>query len=287
MGGLPSSSRALSTAAAQPFNLSDIGEGISEVEIVQWFVKAGDRVEEFDRLVEVQSDKATVEITSPLVGTITSLAYEAGAMAQTGSPLLHIVVEPDEDDAAAPAPAAAAPAAAAPAAAAAAPAAAAAVTSGGKVLATPATRAMAMRHGLDLGVVPGTGKDGRVTKEDVINHMNGVAPAAPAAAAAAAPPAPAAPAAAAAPAAPLPVATLKSAPLTEDRVEPIRGIRKAMFTQMTAALAVPHFGFKDEVRSRPCAMRHAARRMRVGGCQTCESHLEPGPAHHVALSTTL
>lgn len=63
-GGLRSvlarSSRALST---KPFNLSDIGEGIAEVEVLQWFVNEGDSVEQFDKLCEVQSDKATVEIT--------------------------------------------------------------------------------------------------------------------------------------------------------------------------------------------------------------------------------
>ena len=236
--------RWLSSAAATPFKLADIGEGISEVEITEWFVKEGDKIDEFDRLCEVQSDKATVEITSPYECTIQSLAYAVGDMAKVGQPLLHMVIEGEEAPAAAPA-AAAAAAAAGPAAAASggAPSAAAAAT-GGKVLATPATRHMAKQHNLDLGTVAGTGRDGRVTKEDVLAYMSGAAPAVAAAAPAAA--APAAPAAA--PAAPLPAATLKSvAPLAEDRIEPIKGIRKAMFAQMTAALSVPSFGFSDEV----------------------------------------
>jgi len=241
--------RWLSSVAPTPFKLADIGEGISEVEITEWFVKVGDKIDEFDRLCEVQSDKATVEITSPHECTIQSLEYAVGDMAKVGTPLLHMVIEGEDAPAAAPA---AAAAAAAPAAAASsgAPSAAAAAT-GGKVLATPATRHMAKQHNLDLGTVAGTGRDGRVTKEDVLAYMSGAAPAVAAAApaVAAAAPAAAAPAApAAAPAAPLPAATLKSvAPLAEDRIEPIKGIRKAMFAQMTAALSVPSFGFADEV----------------------------------------
>jgi 2-oxoisovalerate dehydrogenase E2 component (dihydrolipoyl transacylase) len=241
--------RWLSSVAPTPFKLADIGEGISEVEITEWFVKVGDKIDEFDRLCEVQSDKATVEITSPHECTIQSLEYAVGDMAKVGTPLLHMVIEGEDAPAAAPA---AAAAAAVPAAAASsgAPSAAAAAT-GGKVLATPATRHMAKQHNLDLGTVAGTGRDGRVTKEDVLAYMSGAAPAVAAAApaVAAAAPAAAAPAApAAAPAAPLPAATLKSvAPLAEDRIEPIKGIRKAMFAQMTAALSVPSFGFADEV----------------------------------------
>merc|ERR1719231_2212072 len=75
--------------SSKPFNLADIGEGIAEVEVMQWFVKAGDKVEQFDKLCEVQSDKATVEITSPFVGSIVSLEYAVGDTAKTGSPLLH------------------------------------------------------------------------------------------------------------------------------------------------------------------------------------------------------
>ena len=75
--------------SAKAFNLADIGEGIAEVEVMQWFVKAGDTVEQFDKLVEVQSDKATVEITSPFVGSITSLEYATGDVAKVGTALLH------------------------------------------------------------------------------------------------------------------------------------------------------------------------------------------------------
>ena len=60
------------------FNLADIGEGIAEVEILQWFVKPGDKIEEFDKICEVQSDKATVEIKSPFAGVVKRLYYEVG-----------------------------------------------------------------------------------------------------------------------------------------------------------------------------------------------------------------
>ena len=244
------SSRALSSKA---FNLSDIGEGIAEVEVMQWFVKPGDTVEQFDKLCEVQSDKATVEITSPFVGTIVSLEYAVGDTAATGTALLQWA--PAGGDAApeAPAPEAATPAApaaaAAPASAAAAPAAPAAATSrNGKVLATPATRALAKEHGIDLSVIPGTGRDGRVTKEDIMGYLAGGRPAVPAAAAPAAASVPTAAAAPAKPATMAPPPRAASGGPPADTTEPIKGIRKAMMTQMNLANQVPCFLLCDEVR---------------------------------------
>ena len=76
-----------------PFLLADIGEGIAEVELLQWFVEPGMRVQQFDRVCEVQSDKATVEITSRFDGVIDSLNGQVGDMISVGSPLLHIAVE--------------------------------------------------------------------------------------------------------------------------------------------------------------------------------------------------
>ena len=70
--------------ATKPFLLHDIGEGIAEVEVLQWFVKAGDTVQQFDKICEVQSDKATVEISSPIEGTIESIAYSVGDTAEVG-----------------------------------------------------------------------------------------------------------------------------------------------------------------------------------------------------------
>src|SRR5215467_4228622 len=87
--------------------LPDIGEGIAEGEIVRWLVKAGDAVKEDQPLVEVMTDKASVEIPSPRTGTIAALHAEEGAMVPVGSVIISIAVAGE-------APAAAPPGASAP-----------------------------------------------------------------------------------------------------------------------------------------------------------------------------
>jgi 2-oxoisovalerate dehydrogenase E2 component (dihydrolipoyl transacylase) len=70
--------------AVLPFKLADIGEGIAEVELMKWFVKTGDSVKSFDRICEVQSDKATVEITSRYDGVITKVHHDEGSIVKVG-----------------------------------------------------------------------------------------------------------------------------------------------------------------------------------------------------------
>lgn len=76
------------------FNLSDIGEGIREVIVKEWFVKVGDKVSQFDNICEVQSDKASVTITSRYDGIITKLYHEVDNTALVGKALVEI----DTDD---------------------------------------------------------------------------------------------------------------------------------------------------------------------------------------------
>lgn len=222
--------------------LPDIGEGIAEVEVLQWFVKPGDSVEQFDKLCEVQSDKATVEITSPSQGVISSLEYQVGSIAKTGTALLFFAGEASGDASIAATSSSAPVSAATPA-----PAAQASVAKD-KVLSTPATRALAKRLGIDLSTIVGTGKGGRVTKEDVHASIAGgtLAAAAPAAAPTPAPAAAAMPTRTPTPT-PASPAVARVVPQAEDKLVPIRGIRKAMFAQMTDALKVPHFNYCDEV----------------------------------------
>jgi 2-oxoisovalerate dehydrogenase E2 component (dihydrolipoyl transacylase) len=186
--------------------MPDIGEGIAEVELVEWYVKVGDAVAEDKVLADVMTDKATIEIPSPVVGKVVALGGVAGQVMAVGSDLIRIEVEGAGNvsagsgaaagAAAAPSPApaptststststapAAPPAAAAPSAPAPQPAAApsakkaapagvaapsAARKTGDKPIASPALRRRAWDLGVELQFVPGSGAAGRIMQDDL------------------------------------------------------------------------------------------------------------------------
>ena len=154
------------------FKLPDIGEGIAEGEIVKWFVKAGDTINEDDTLLEVQNDKSVEEIPSPVTGTVKSILVEEGVVANVGDVLVEIDAPGHNSaPASAPAPTSAADAPAA----ASAPAEASAPT--GKpsknVLAMPSVRQFARENDVDITLVTPSGKGGRVTKEDIQSFISG------------------------------------------------------------------------------------------------------------------
>ncbi|MFN8586255.1 MAG: dihydrolipoamide acetyltransferase family protein [Candidatus Eisenbacteria bacterium] len=152
---------------AYDVKLPDIGEGVAEGEIVRWLVKAGDAVKEDQPLVEVMTDKASVEIPAPRTGTIAAIHAAEGALVPVGTVIVSIDVAGAGASGAAPA---AAPSPAhAGAAPGAAPAAAGASPAAGtrRVEATPAVRAMAKSLGVDIETLTGTGPRGRVTADDV------------------------------------------------------------------------------------------------------------------------
>ena len=156
--------------------LPDIGEGVAEGEIVRWLVKAGEAVKEDQPLVEVMTDKASVEIPSPRTGTIEAILVEEGAVVPVGTVLVSIAVAGSTG---APAASAAAHAAAGATAVAARTAVATpAPAAGGRVEATPAVRALAKELGVALERVAGTGPGGRITAEDVKAAAGGGAAAA-------------------------------------------------------------------------------------------------------------
>ena len=252
------------------FNLADIGEGIAECEVLKWFIKEGDTIAQFDKVCEVQSDKANVEITSRYDGVVTSLKYKVGDLAKVGKPLLSIKLAGNADASAAAAAAPATPAAAVAELSAAVEHLASALDSSeshlnaanDKVMTSPAVRRIAKEEKVNLAHVRATGPGGRILKEDVQNFIkNGRVPAKGAAGAAA-------PAAAAVlhVAAPAIAAAVTSAPfaaagaagsskklhpvptyLSSDKVLPITGINRIMVQTMNAANAIPQLGYGDEI----------------------------------------
>ncbi|XP_060839775.1 lipoamide acyltransferase component of branched-chain alpha-keto acid dehydrogenase complex, mitochondrial [Rhopalosiphum padi] len=157
-----------------PFLLADIGEGISEVTVKEWYVNVGDVVSEFDDVCEVESDKATVTITSRYAGAVTKVHYETGGTARVGSALVDIEVDEDGQTAAEQVAAGAEVVATGAeevvvAGSSGEPAGSDAPDAGvtARVLTTPAVRRIAAEKGIDLTTVHGTGKHGRVLKEDI------------------------------------------------------------------------------------------------------------------------
>ncbi|MEL7319653.1 MAG: biotin/lipoyl-containing protein, partial [Pseudomonadota bacterium] len=80
------------------FNMPDVGEGVAEAEIVEWHVKVGDAVEEDQHLVDVMTDKATIDIESPVTGKVLEVAGEVGDVISVGAMLLVIEVEGDAEE---------------------------------------------------------------------------------------------------------------------------------------------------------------------------------------------
>ncbi|KAL2851937.1 2-oxoacid dehydrogenases acyltransferase-domain-containing protein [Aspergillus pseudoustus] len=230
-----------SQAKLQPYLLADIGEGITECRIVQWFVKPGDRVNQFDAVCEVQSDKASVEITSRYDGIIGTLHHEVDEIASVGKPLLDIDVEDSTVDEASAihgeTPVAAergadpnrdndmqletpqeqrtfdVRSAEIPL---------STNTPGRNVLAVPAARRMLKEHGIDINDVPGTGMGGRIMKEDVQQYLN-------ARAMSAQPPTP------------------MAAATASDITLPLTPTERQMFKVMTESLSIPHLGYTHSV----------------------------------------
>lgn len=216
------------------FKLPDIGEGVAEGEIVQWIVDEGAQVAEHDPVVEVMTDKATVEVPAPAAGTIVKQLVAAGDTVPVGDVIFHLQTA-GGGAAAAPAPAPAAAPAGAPAAAAAAPA--PVRPPGAKVLAVPSARRVARELGIDLAQVGGSGRNGVIRRADVESFSQS----APAAAAGQTPQ----PAASAAAAAPAPSYTPPSA---DDVRVPFRGVRRKIAEAMTRSKhTAAHFTVVEEV----------------------------------------
>lgn len=237
----------------QDVRLPELGEGVTEGELIKWLVKPGDSVKADQPIAEIMTDKATVEVPSPSAGTVKDLKFKAGDVVKVESILLTLTgasgaatTVPAKEAAmvaAKPAPQASAHMAVAANAPTQAYTASAAPGGGiyppvadAKTLATPATRRLARELGVDINNVSGSGLAGRVTREDVMNLKSGTGATAAGPASFKAP---------ATPGIPKP-AYHSSTPQLEERVD-MRGIRKKIAENMQMSKAViPHFTLMDE-----------------------------------------
>ncbi|MGZ4160631.1 MAG: dihydrolipoamide acetyltransferase family protein [Neobacillus sp.] len=235
------------------FKMPDIGEGIHEGEIVKWFIKPGDKVQEDDVLCEIQNDKAVVEIPSPVEGTVIEVLIGEGPVATVGQVLVtfdapgyedlqfkgdHGEEEPKQEEKA-PAPT---PVPAAEVAPQAAPAVAAApqveVDPNRRIIAMPSVRKYAREKGVEIALIAGTGKNARIMKSDIDAFLSGGA----------------APQAANAPVVEAPQAEVSQAaagvPQGEypETREKMSGIRKAIAKAMVNSKhTAPHVTLMDEI----------------------------------------
>ncbi len=203
----------------------DIGEGIAEVELVLWHVEAGDTVVADQTLVDVMTDKATVEVPSPVTGRVLALSGNAGDKLAVGSELIRIAVDEAAIAGARPRhcrtrarrrrhrPSAAG-------------ARRRRVRIAGKPLASPSVRRQARELAVDLAQVPGSGPDGRVLHEDVVRF---------------AAPRTARPRGATA------ASAQRHGERNGEQQVPVIGLRRQIALRMQDALRIPHFTYVEEI----------------------------------------
>ena len=207
------------------FKLPDMGEGMVESEIGEWFIKVGDQVAEEDIVGSMMTDKAAVELSSPVSGKVIQLAGEPGDMVAVGAALVTY-----ETDAAAADPvgeepvggpsgsivAEAAPTNIATPTKAAAPA----RSDQPRVMTSPAVRRRAKEAGVDLTTIVGTGAGGRVSRQDFDAHLAGNPPS---------------------------TTEAKAAPAADKEIKVI-GLRRIIAERMTTATQeIPHFTYVEEI----------------------------------------
>jgi 2-oxoisovalerate dehydrogenase E2 component (dihydrolipoyl transacylase) len=222
------------------FKLPDLGEGTIEAEIIEWHVRPGHRVAEDDVIVDVMTDKANIEIPSPVTGTVLETTGEPGDLVPVGSTLIVFETEhaPAVETAKPPAPTKAAAARApAPETEPEAPApptadavrppagATSAPPATGRVLASPSVRRRAREAGIDLGAVPASGEDGRISNADYDAYVAQVRPVRTAA------------------------ATRPREPVADEREEiKVIGVRRVIAQRLAEAKrTIPHFAYVEEV----------------------------------------
>lgn len=222
------------------YKFPELGEGLHEGEIVKLYVKPGDTITDDDIIMDVQNDKAIVEVPSPVNGKVLEVRVKEGQVCRIGEIVAVIDAEgdiPEQPDTGDAEPAAEAvqpeiPAAAAEQAKPVTPAAASGAAAK-EVLATPSVRKLAREKGISIADVPATGPNGRTTREDVLAFAEGGA-------------APAAGATKTAEAAPVSVQPVPGE-RAEERI-PFRGIRKAISNAMVKSVyTAPHVTLMDEV----------------------------------------
>jgi pyruvate dehydrogenase E2 component (dihydrolipoamide acetyltransferase) len=239
------------------YRFPELGEGLHEGEIVKVHIKVGDTVTDDDIIMEVQNDKAVVEVPCPVNGKVLEVKMKDGQVCHVGEVVAIIDAEgelPDQAEPAAEEPkkeeAASAPAQNTEAPAKAEAPAAEPVKASGPVLATPSVRKFARDKGVDLTQVSGTGKNGRITRDDVNGFDGSAAPAASAVASEAAPAAPQDNAEVAAKGAgeEKPAHTAAGTPYRPEERVPFKGIRKIIANAMSKSVyTAPHVTIMDEV----------------------------------------
>jgi 2-oxoisovalerate dehydrogenase E2 component (dihydrolipoyl transacylase) len=218
------------------FKLPDLGEGMVESEIGEWFIKVGDQVAEEDAVGTMMTDKAAVELSSPVSGKVVKLAGEPGDIVAVGSALVVFETDGAEVEGAAPTPRPdAEPVGASPSSRPSEPA--GTTPTARRVVTSPAVRRRAKESGVDLSAVPGTGPGGRILRQDFDTYVGARSPGGTTHAGDAGP-------------AP---ATVRAAPTprpsaTGTKEIKVIGLRRIIAERMSASKReIPHFSYVEEI----------------------------------------